>query len=122
MLSNTLINWHVLLKIKLLETHIMQLNTKAVWLANTVLFSTKSTHDILYFDAQFNFSPKSDIWMTSAYAVIHQQYSQMNLTQYQAGFFFSAEISEISPKTGFIGDYRYFLIPSEIFRYSMNMF
>jgi hypothetical protein len=35
-----------------------------------------------------------------------------------AGFFFSAEISEISPKTSFIGDHRYFLIPNEIFRYS----
>jgi hypothetical protein len=33
-------------------------------------------------------------------------------------FFFSAEISEISPKTGFIGLHRYFLIPNEIFRYS----
>jgi hypothetical protein len=38
------------------------------------------------------------------------------------GFFFSAEISEISPKTGSIGDHRYFLIPNEIFRYSKNMF
>jgi hypothetical protein len=36
----------------------------------------------------------------------------------RAGFFFSAEISEISPKTSFIGDPRYFLIPNEIFRYS----
>jgi hypothetical protein len=35
-----------------------------------------------------------------------------------SGFFFSAEIFEISPKTGFIGDHRYFLIPNEIFRYS----
>jgi hypothetical protein len=35
-----------------------------------------------------------------------------------AGFFFSADISEISPKTGFIGDHRYSLIPNEIFRYS----
>jgi hypothetical protein len=26
--------------------------------------------------------------------------------------------SEISPKTGFIDDHRYFLIPNEIFRYS----
>jgi hypothetical protein len=39
-----------------------------------------------------------------------------------AGFFFSAEISEISPKTGFIGGHRYFLIPNEIFWYSKNMF
>jgi hypothetical protein len=38
--------------------------------------------------------------------------------QSSAGFFFSAEISKISPKTGFIGDHRYFLIPDEIFRYS----
>jgi hypothetical protein len=35
--------------------------------------------------------------------------------------FFSAEISEISPKTSFTGDHRYFLIPNEIFRYSKNM-
>jgi hypothetical protein len=35
-----------------------------------------------------------------------------------AGFFFSADISEISPKTGFLGDHRYFIIPNEIFRYS----
>jgi hypothetical protein len=33
-----------------------------------------------------------------------------------------AEISEIPPKTGFIGDHRYFLIPNEIFRYSKNMY
>jgi hypothetical protein len=33
-------------------------------------------------------------------------------------FFFSADISEISPKTGFIGDHRYSLIPNEIFQYS----
>jgi hypothetical protein len=33
------------------------------------------------------------------------------------GFFFSAEISEISPKTGFIGDHRYFQIPNKISRY-----
>jgi hypothetical protein len=36
----------------------------------------------------------------------------------RTGFFFSAEISEISPKTGFIGDPRFFVIPNEIFRYS----
>jgi hypothetical protein len=30
------------------------------------------------------------------------------------GVFFSAEISEIPPKTGFTGDHRYFLIPNEI--------
>jgi hypothetical protein len=38
------------------------------------------------------------------------------------GFFFSAEISEIWPKTGFIGDHRYFQIPNDIFQYSKNMF
>jgi hypothetical protein len=40
-----------------------------------------------------------------------------SLCQYQ-GFFFSTKISEISPKTGFIGDRRYFQIPNETFRYS----
>jgi hypothetical protein len=35
-----------------------------------------------------------------------------------SGFYFSAEISEISPKTGFTGDHRYFLVPNEIFRFS----
>jgi hypothetical protein len=34
------------------------------------------------------------------------------------GFYFSVEISKISPKTGFTGDHRYFLIPNEIFRFS----
>jgi hypothetical protein len=38
------------------------------------------------------------------------------------GFFFSAEISEILPKTGFTGGHRYFLIPNEIFWISKNMF
>jgi hypothetical protein len=39
-----------------------------------------------------------------------------------AGNFFSAEISEISPKTGFTGGHRYYLIPNEIVRFSKNMF
>jgi hypothetical protein len=43
---------------------------------------------------------------------------RVGLNASHPGFFFSAEISEISPKTGFIGDHRYFLIPNEIFRYS----
>jgi hypothetical protein len=69
------------------------------WLALVLLFSripdgTNST---------------TDVWRREA------------LGEVQAGIFFSAEISEISPKTGFIGDHRYVVIPNEIFRYSKNM-
>jgi hypothetical protein len=46
----------------------------------------------------------------------------VQIDQIWPGFYFSAEISEISSKTGFTGYHRYLLIPNKIFRFSQIMF